>query len=68
MDHLPMDHLIVTPNLEQPDEFYARLIAAHENQSEEESHAMNARLIITLANHVGSQAVLEEALQLVKKG
>ena len=31
--------------------------------SEPESHALNARLVLLLANHIGSQAVLLEALQ-----
>ncbi|MBT9384312.1 DUF2783 domain-containing protein [Pseudooceanicola sp. CBS1P-1] len=61
-----MSGLITTPNLEQPDEFYACLLAVHEERSEEESQALNARLILTLANHVGAQAILEEALQVAK--
>jgi hypothetical protein len=54
--------LIATPNLESPDDFYAALIAAHDGLAEAESHALNARLVLLLANHVGSLAVLREAL------
>jgi len=61
-----MDALITTRNLEQPDEFYAKLIAAHDNMSDEESAALNARIILTLANHVGKQSILEEALKVAK--
>jgi hypothetical protein len=54
--------LITTPNLTRPDETYARLIATHDGLSEAESHALNARLILILMNHIGDHAVLAEAL------
>lgn len=54
--------LITTPNLKNPDETYATLIAAHKGLSEAESHALNARLVLLLINHIGDQAVIEEAL------
>ena len=55
--------LTTTPNLPRPDEAYARLIAAHDGLTEAESHAMNARLILILMNHIGDDAVLTEALR-----
>ncbi|AUC54921.1 DUF2783 domain-containing protein [Sagittula sp. P11] len=55
--------LNTSPNIEAPDEFYAELIQIHEGLSDEESAALNARLILLLANHVGDRAVLREALQ-----
>lgn len=54
--------LITTPNLTKPDESYARLIATHDELTEAESHALNARLILILMNHIGDDAVLAEAL------
>jgi len=60
--------LITTPNLESPDDFYAALIAAHEGLGEAESHALNARLVLLLANHVGSLEVLREALAAARAG
>lgn len=54
--------LTTTPNLTHPDGTYARLIAAHDGLTEPQSHAMNARLILILMNHIGDPAVLEEAL------
>ena len=54
--------LVLDANIPDPDGFYAELIAAHEGLSEEDSHALNARLILLLANHVGDRAVLSEAL------
>jgi hypothetical protein len=50
-------------NLSNADAIYAALIAAHEGLSEEESHAMNARLILLLMNHIGEEAVLRAALE-----
>ncbi len=41
------------------DSFYAALMAAHEGLDEAESHALNARLILILANEVGNLARLE---------
>jgi hypothetical protein len=55
--------LITTPHLESPDDFYAALLEAHEGLTTEESHAFNARLVLVLANHVGSLAVLRRALE-----
>jgi len=54
-------NLITTPNFEAPDDFYEALIEAHQGLSTEESHAYNARLVLVLANHIGSTAVLREA-------
>ena len=61
-----MSDLKLTPNLDQPDDFYAALIAAHEGLSDEESEAFNARLILILANQIGDQSVLEAALDAAK--
>ncbi|WP_128514770.1 DUF2783 domain-containing protein [Tabrizicola thermarum] len=58
--------LITTPNLTRPDESYAALIATHEGLSEAESHALNARLILILMNHIGDHAVLAEAMRLAR--
>ena len=45
------------------DEFYENLIEAHNGLSDEQSEALNARLILLLANHIGDLKVLREALQ-----
>jgi hypothetical protein len=58
--------LIDTPNIPDPDGFYADLIAAHEGLEEAASHALNARLVLILANHIGDRTVLTEALELSK--
>ena len=56
-------NLITTPNFEAPDDFYEALIEAHQGLSTEESHAYNARLVLVLANHIGSTAVLRQAFE-----
>ena len=55
-------HLITDAHLEAPDDFYEALIETHQGLSTEESHALNARLVLLLANHIGSLPVLREAL------
>ena len=55
--------LITTPNLDAPDDFYEALIEAHQGLTSDESHAFNARLVLVLANHVGSTAVLRQAFE-----
>ena len=57
-----MADLILKPNLAQADDVYADLLAAHEGLSKEDSDALNARLILILANHIGDRAVLQQAL------
>lgn len=57
-----MTDLDTSPNLADPDGFYEALIAAHEGLGKEDSDALNARLILILANHVGDGTVLRQAL------
>ena len=57
-----MSALNTAPNIARPDDFYASLIAAHEGLTKAESDALNARLILILANHVGDMDVLDQAL------
>lgn len=59
--------LITTPNFSAADDFYEALINAHQDLSMEESLALNARLVLLLANHIGALPVLQEALQAAKK-
>ena len=49
------------------DEFYEALMAAHEGLSEDDSHALNAQLVLILANHIGDRRVLSEAIALAKR-
>jgi hypothetical protein len=63
-----MSSLVTTPNLGAPDDFYEALIEAHQGLSTAESHALNARLVLLLANHIGSLDILREALQAAGQG
>jgi len=58
-----MARLNIEPNIEFGDELYQALLDAHRDLTLEQSHAVNARLILLLANHIGDLAVLREALQ-----
>lgn len=60
--------LITDVHLESPDDFYEALIAAHDGLDEAASHALNARLVLLLANHIGSLEVLREALVAARAG
>lgn len=55
--------LTTAPNIPDPDGFYAELIATHDGLDDAASAALNARLILLLANHIGDRSVLTEALQ-----
>ena len=57
-----MPKLVTTPNIDRPDDFYAALLSLHEGRGKEESDAVNARLILLLANHIGEMDVLRDAL------
>ena len=59
--------LITTPNLPDPDDFYAGLLATHKGLTEPQSHALNARLVLILSNHIGDQTVLTAALALARR-
>ena len=54
--------LVTTPNLAAPDDFYEALIDAHRDLAASQSHELNAKLVLLLANHIGSLEVLQEAL------
>lgn len=61
-----MSDLTLTPNIADPDGFYAELIGAHEGLSDSDSMALNARLILILSNHIGERSVLSAALAAAK--
>ena len=57
-----MADLILSPNIDGADDFYAELIAAHDGLERESSDALNARLVLILSNHIGDRNVLTQAL------
>lgn len=48
------------------DAFYEALIDAHRDLSAEQSNAMNAKLVLLLANHIGDMDVLKDAMDHAK--
>ena len=59
--------LNLAPNFASPDDFYEALIEAHHDLSDAQSEAINARLVLLLANHVGDLNVLREAFALARR-
>ena len=51
------------PNIARPDDFYQALIDAHAGLAEAQSAALNARLILLLANQVGDLDTLRAAIE-----
>ena len=60
--------LITTPNIPDADDFYAELLATHQELSLADSHALNAQLVLILSNHIGDLCVLRAALRLAHEG
>ena len=63
-----MPALNTDANLEAPDDFYEALLDAHQGLSDEQSHDLNARLVLLLANQIGRLDVLKEALAAAREG
>jgi hypothetical protein len=55
------------PNMSDPDGLYAAIVDSHADLSDADSAALNARLVLLLANHIGDPAVLAEALAIARK-
>jgi hypothetical protein len=62
------ESLRVDPRLASPDDFYQALMDMHRDLDEAQSRLVNAKLILLLANHVGDQAVLDEAMRIAREG
>ena len=62
-----MSTLVTESRLTDPDRSYRALIEAHRGLSDEDSAALNSRLVLILANHIGDHAVLQEAITLARQ-
>lgn len=59
--------MLITHATSMPyDDMYEALIETHQGLSTEQSHAMNARLVLLLANHIGDLNVLKQAFSLAR--
>jgi Protein of unknown function (DUF2783) len=60
------------PNITDPDGLYEALVKAHEGLSDQESVALNARLVFLLANQIGEPTILydciNQAVRSLRKG
>ena len=61
-----MSALITDIHLSDPDGFYEALINTHSDLSSTQSEALNARLVLLMANHIGDLSVLREAMSMAR--
>lgn len=59
-------NLITDSHFDAPDDFYESLIDAHRDLPAAQSHELNAKLVLLLANHIGDAAALGQALALAR--
>lgn len=62
-----MAQLITASQFTDPDAAYVALIDARRGLSEAAAAALDARLVLILANHIGDLAVLKEAIAVARK-
>jgi hypothetical protein len=61
-----MSNLITDNNFSQPDDFYEALISVHSDLTPEQSEALNARLVLLMANHIGDLSIINQAITLAR--
>ncbi|EOD79600.1 hypothetical protein D515_01394 [Grimontia indica] len=54
--------LNIEPNFTDGDAFYAALANIYNSLPPEEVMTVNAKLVLLLANHIGEQEILEQAI------
>ena len=59
--------LSTEPRLADPDGFYAALMEAHRGLDEAASRRLDAALVILLANQLGDDAAVAEAIRLARE-
>ncbi|MCC7346115.1 MAG: DUF2783 domain-containing protein [Variibacter sp.] len=63
-----MTRLETGSRLPDPDAAYRSLVEAHRGLDDAQSAALNARLVLILANHIGDLEVLGQAIALARQG
>jgi hypothetical protein len=58
--------LETAPRLADPDAAFTALVDAHRDLDEAASRRLDAKLVLILANHIGDQEVLREAIALAR--
>lgn len=62
-----MSRLITSPQVPDPDAFYAALMETLRGMDAAASLRFCARLVLLLANHIGDEEVLRDALQCARE-
>ena len=63
----PMSKLVTASRFANPDAAYVALVDARRGLSVEAAAALDTRLVLILANHIGDLDVLREAIDLAKE-
>jgi hypothetical protein len=61
-----MARLVTTSQFANPDAAYVALVEARRGLSDAAAAALDARLVLILANHIGDLEVLQQAIALAK--
>jgi hypothetical protein len=61
-----MPKLITASRFPDPDSAYRALVEARRSLSDTDASALDAKLVLILANHIGDPDVLREAIALAK--
>lgn len=62
-----MTTLSTGSNFADPDAAYRQIVEAHRGLDEEQSAALDAALVLILANHIGDAGALSDAIALAKR-
>lgn len=62
-----MNKVKTTPNITDIDGFYEHLLDAHQGLTREASEALNARLILLLANQIGDTGLLQRCVDAARE-
>lgn len=63
-----MAKLNMAPNIARPDDLYDKLVELHEGLDDVRSAVVNAKLVLLLANHIGDEMVLGDAIARARIG
>jgi Protein of unknown function (DUF2783) len=64
---MPELKLITDNRFPDPDAAFRLIVEAHRGLTEDESKALNAKLVLLLANHIGEILVVQKAVELAKR-
>jgi hypothetical protein len=60
--------LELAPRLRDPDALFAALVGAHEGLDDAASRRLDAALVLLLANHIGDDQVVLDAIRIARSG